>query len=71
MRKDKSGDRFLDRDGNSTFIPRKAAAFDIGPNSSPRKVSRWIARGGGVRPLRTPEQMAKAHIHPRKLRRVG
>jgi hypothetical protein len=71
VRKDKSGDRYRDRDGNSTFIPRKAAAFEIGPNSNPRKVSRWLGRGGGVKVQRSAEDMAKAHIHPRRYRRFA
>jgi len=66
MRKDKSGERF--GTGGKNFTPRHHSSFDIGPNSSPRKVARWLARGGGSPIARTPAQMAKAHIHPRSKR---
>lgn len=59
MRKNKRGER---------FGSRKDTRFQIGPNSHPRKVARWFARGGGVPMLRTPEKMAGAHIHPRSKR---
>lgn len=40
MRKSKSGDR-------KPGAPRAWERFQIGPNSHPRKVARWLARGGG------------------------
>jgi hypothetical protein len=66
MRKDKSGKRF--GKNNERFRPRSFAKFQIGPNSHPSKVARWLGRGGGVPLTRTPEQIAAAHIHPRSLR---
>lgn len=66
MRKSKSGDRFGAK--NESFTPRKFTKFRIGPNSHPRKVSRWLGRSGGSPITRTPKQIAADHIHPRHKR---
>jgi hypothetical protein len=55
----------LGRDCDPLFVPRNHYRFQIGPNSSPRKVQRWLARGGGAPLLRTPEAIAADHIHPK------
>lgn len=66
MRKDKTGNRFGYRCAN--FTPRQYTKFSIGPNSNPRKVSRWLGRGGGVPVHRSPAESVASHIHPRHRR---
>lgn len=61
---DKSTGRVCDPE----FVKRPQWRFVIGPNSSPRKVQRWLNRGGGVRPLRLLHEIAADHVHPRSLR---
>jgi hypothetical protein len=58
----------LGRECDPAFVPRGASSFQIGPNSSPRKVQRWLNRGGGVRPSRLLHVLEARHIHPRHLR---
>jgi hypothetical protein len=43
--------------------------FNIGPNTHPRKVQRWMKRGGGVT-MTTSDlaAYAQSHIHPASLR---
>jgi hypothetical protein len=75
MRKDKSGDRFgkvsAEHPQGERFSPRKESRFQIGPNSSPRKVVRWLNRGGGSPLNASIEVIAKRHIHPRSDRRLA
>jgi hypothetical protein len=62
--RDKSHGRSCDPD---PFIPRGLHRFAINETTSPRKLARWIRRGGGVA-LSAPK-MAKAvarHVHPRR-----
>lgn len=62
-------DKSLGRDCDPMpFVPRSPFRFSIGPNSSPRKVQRWLNRGGGVRPLALLDVLTARHVHPRSLR---
>lgn len=49
-------DKSTGRDCDPIFVPRKAEAFSIGPNSSIRKVQRWFDRGGGMPAVKAPER---------------
>lgn len=55
----------LGRECDPKFYPRDASTFQIGPNSSPRKVQRWLSRGGGSPRLRSLEDIAADHVHPK------
>lgn len=61
MRKDKTGDR-------KEKPPRSHFKFSIGPNSSPRKVQRWLGRGGGSPLARSIMAITIDHVHPRHVR---
>lgn len=58
MRKSKSGDR-------KAPPPRLFGKFEIGPNSHPRKVARWLARGGGS-PYRVKNPAGYLHSAARR-----
>jgi hypothetical protein len=53
------------------FIPRKASSFDIGPNSHPSKVQRWMNRAEfNIDPAKLAK-IAKRHVHPRHKRNAA
>lgn len=48
---------------------RNADRFEISVNTDPRKLLRWMRRGGAPAPLaRSAKQIAMAHLHPRHKR---
>ena len=49
---------------------RSHELFEIGPHSSPRKVARWLARGGGKPLIRPLDVITRAHVYPRSRRRA-
>jgi hypothetical protein len=55
----------LGRECDPVFVPRSQLRFQIRPNSSPRKVQRWLNRGGGSPLLRSLEAIAADHVHPK------
>lgn len=63
--RDKSTGRACDP---NPFIPREPFKFEIGPNSHPRKVRRWMARGGFEIDTAKLAKIAARHIHPRSKR---
>jgi hypothetical protein len=64
VRKSKSRETFKER--LDLIGSRKPHEFDIGPNSHPSKVARWLKRGGGSPLLRSAERIAADHVHPRR-----
>jgi len=63
--RDKSTGRDCDPD---PFVPRSHLKFQIGPNSHPRKVVRYLTRGNAqIDPVKL-EKAAKRHVHPRHKR---
>lgn len=51
------------------FVPRKTSSFNIGPNSHPSKVARWMNRAEfEIDPAKLKKAAAR-HIHPRHKRR--
>jgi hypothetical protein len=50
------------------FVPRNHLRFQIGPNSHPRKVVRYLTRGEAEIDPTKLAKIAKRHVHPRSKR---
>lgn len=61
-------DKSMGRDCDPVFVPRKWTKFQIGPNTHPRKVVRWMTRAKATIRPDVLVRAAARHVHPRHKR---